>query len=106
MSKIFYDQIIILDKVEKAINQIADSHQEKLELWQIIDNITHHHIINCILNLLPETHHLKFLNLFHKSPHDDQLFLFLKENSDLDIKSELQKESQNLSFDLLELINS
>ena len=105
MNKVFYDSIIILEEVEKAINQTIESHQEKQEIWQLVDNITHQRIIFRILKVLPETHHNKFLDMFHEAPHDEELLEFLKEKSKTDIETELQKEAEHLTLELLELIH-
>ena len=84
MSKIFYDQIIILNKIEETINLTIDSHEDKLELWKIIDNITHNRILLRILEILPQKHHNPFLTRFHQAPFDDELLEYLKEKSKID----------------------
>ena len=79
MSHIFYDHLIILDKLEKEINKAAETKEEKHELWRIVDEIIHHKILGCIFDHLPQEHHHDFLEKFHQTPHDNSLMEFLKE---------------------------
>ena len=85
MSKIFYDHLLDLKKVSKHVGKVARSEDEKIELWQIVDEIVHHGVIGCILDNLPKEHHEEFLERFYESPHDEQILVFLKEKIQKDI---------------------
>jgi len=41
MSKLFFDHLIILEDLETEIKEVAESPEEKEELWQLIDEILH-----------------------------------------------------------------
>lgn len=105
MSRIFYDQLIALEKVEKKINQIIHSHQEKLEIWEIIDNLLHRRILIKILEILPEKHQPNFLLNFNQNPYDPSLLQSLKENSP-DTENRILNEANNLTQEILETIKS
>ena len=102
MSKIFYDHLIKFERLEVHINSISDSHEEKHELWNIIDKLIHNRIINKILHLLPGRHHDEFANLLHEKPFDDAIIQFLKEASDEDIEIHIKKEVEILEKELLQ----
>jgi hypothetical protein len=101
MSKIFYDDIVSLDKVEKEINRIAQSHDEKIDLWQIVDEILHHKVIGCVLDRLPRENHEEFLDKFHKAPHDRALLKYLASKIKDDIRTIIKNEAEDLVDDIL-----
>ena len=77
MSKIFFDDLIILDEVESEIKNFTDSDDTRYELWNVIDEIIHHRVFDCIFHHLPDEHHHDFLDKFHEAPHDFSLIEFL-----------------------------
>lgn len=104
MSKLFYDHLIILSDLEVEIKKIAETADEREELWQIVDEIIHHRILGCMLGYLPEHHHHEFLEKFHQAPHDEILFDYLKEKIGKDVELFIEKEINNLENELLQLI--
>jgi len=102
MSKIFYDHLISLSKIEKEINKVVESKEEKLELWQIIDEIIHHRVLGCIFQHLPQEHHYDFLEKFHRTPHDESLMHFLKEKIGEVIEELIKKEVDEFSNEILQ----
>ena len=42
MSRIFYDNLVSLNEVERAIKEITDIKEETEELWGLVDDIVHH----------------------------------------------------------------
>lgn len=105
MSKIFYDPLITLEKVEKKINKHFGSHQQKLEIWDIIDTLIHHRFLNIILEILPEKHQPSFILNFNKNPYDPSLLKFLKEKSP-EIENYLSNEAETLTQEILDIIES
>ena len=101
MSKIFYDDLVDLSKVEKKINKVARSEEEKHELWKTVDEIVHHRVMGCILRRLPREHHEDFLDKFRRRPHDEGLFEYLKEKIKDDIKFFIKEEALKLGYELL-----
>jgi len=85
MSKIFYDHLLELDKVEKSIKKVSSTKEEAIELWGIVDEIIHHRVFGCVLEQLPEKHHREFLEMFHSAPGDEKLLNYLKEKIKNDI---------------------
>lgn len=104
MSKIFYDHLINIDRVDREIKKIAESHEEKSELWQIVDEIIHHRMFGCIFDKLPREHHKEFLERFYKTPHDEGLLVFLSEKVKEDIGLLLKYEAKKIEHELLELL--
>lgn len=103
MSKIFFDNLLQLDEVEEQIKKIAQTQDEREELWGIIDQIVHHKVFDSILSKLPKESHHEFLELFHNHPHDEDLiFGYLASKIDINIKEILKQELGGLAYELLE----
>jgi hypothetical protein len=102
MSKIFYDRLLELKKIDKEIKKTSKSKEEREELWVLVDEIIHHKVIGCILDNLPRERHEEFLDLFYKSPHDEELlFTYLRKEVGENIESIIKQEIESLSADLL-----
>lgn len=102
MSKIFYDRLLTLEDLESEIKKVAKTHEEREEIWHLIDEIIHHKAMGCILDKLPRAHHEEFLEMFHNSPHDeDLLFGYLEEKIGQNAEEILKQELGNLAFELL-----
>jgi hypothetical protein len=107
MSKLFFDRLVELKEIDKQIKKVAKTSEEKEELWGLVDEIVHHKVMGCILDKLPRVHHEEFLDLFHKSPHDeDLLFTYLRKKVGDNIEDLIKQEIGNLSADLLKDIKS
>ena len=104
MSKIFFDHLIILDDVESEIKNFTDSDDSRHELWQIIDEIVHHRVFDCIFNHLPDEHHHDFLDKFHETPHDDSLMEYINEKTKEKIEEHIEQEVNGLKKELLQLV--
>jgi|SRR3972149_6460613 len=101
MSKLFYDHLIILTEVETEIKSMAETEEERHELWQIVDEILHHRILHLFLDKLPEMHHDEFLHRFHKSPHDENLLGFLNERIEENVEELIKEEMELLTSEIL-----
>ncbi len=106
MSHLFYDHIITLETIEDAINQIASDHQQKQELWQLVDGITHQRVLHIILTHLPEKHHHQLLILIKDSPYSEDIFTFLEDKTQINLEKQLEQEKETLTQELLELITA
>jgi hypothetical protein len=107
MSKLFFDKLVELKEIDKQIKKVAKTNEEKEELWGLVDEIVHHKVMGCILDKLPRIHHEEFLDLFHKSPHDEELlFAYLRKKVGDNIEELIRQEIGDLSDDLLEDIKS
>ena len=104
MSKVFYDHLIILTEVETEIKSMAETEEERHELWQIVDEIIHHRVLHLFLDKLPEAHHDEFLLRFHKSPHDENLLGFLNERIEENVEKLVKVEMELLTSEILRVI--
>lgn len=101
MSLVFYDHLIVLDEVDAEIKTAAKTKEEKEELWQIVDEIVHHRIMDVILSRLPRESHEEFLEKFTKSPHDRELISYLREKIKDDVEAIIHEEIQKLKKEIL-----
>jgi hypothetical protein len=107
MSKLFFDNLIEFKEIDKQIKKVVKDSTEREELWLLIDEIIHHKVMGCILCKLSKEHHEEFLDMFHKSPHDEELiFKYLRTKIGDNIESLIQQEIGDLSSDLLKEIKS
>ena len=105
MSKLFFDHLIILKEVDVYIKKNASSKEEQEELWGLVDEIVSHKALDVILGRLHRDYHEEFLDMFHKSPHDEDLiFGYLKEKIGENIEDILKQELGTVAFDLLKEI--
>lgn len=102
MSKVFYDHLLGLEKIEKKIKKVAKTPEEKEELWLLVDEVVHHKALGCILDQLPRDKHEEFLEMFHKSPHNENLIMnYLKKQIGENFEELLRQELGEISSDLL-----
>lgn len=107
MSKLFYDHLVELKKIDKLIKKVAKTSEEREELWGLVDEIVHHRVMGCILDKLPREHHEEFLEMYHARPHDDEyLFGYLKEKIGENVEELIKQEIGTLGTDILEEIRS
>jgi hypothetical protein len=107
MSKIFYDRLLNLDKIDKEIKKAAKSKEEREELWVLVDEIIHHKVVGCILDNLPREKHEQFLDIFYKNPHDEELlFSYLRQEIGENVEDIIKQEIDNLSLELLQDIQT
>ena len=107
MSKLFFDHLVELKKIDKEIRKVAKTAEEREELWGIVDEIVHHKVIGCILDKLPRENHEEFLEIYHKSPHDsDVVFGYLREKTGGDMEKDLKEEIDKLGDEILGEIKS
>lgn len=104
MSKIFYDDVISLKKVEKQIKRSVETQEEREEIYQLIDEILHHRLLGSILDKLPKHDHKEFLDRFAQRPHDEAHFTYLAEKIHEDVKEFLKHEVRMLSTEILAMI--
>ena len=106
MSKLFFDQLVVLDDIDGEIKKLTKSREEKEELWQLVDEMVHHRVLGCVLDALPRGNHDEFLEKFHKAPHDESIMDFLREKVGDNIDELIRQEIGGLAFELLEEIRA
>src|SRR3989344_7486906 len=92
MSKIFYDHLVIFEEVEREIKNVTELAEEREELWHLIDEIIHHRVLGCILDVLPRKDHEEFLLSFHASPYSDTHIVYLNKKIQGNIEETIKKE--------------
>ena len=105
MSKLYYDHLLDLEKVERKINKIAKSRQEREEIHKLVDDIVHHRIMGCVLDKLDSKHHEEFLSEFSRRPHDTGLIGYLGERIKEDVEGFIRHEIHLLTDELLAIIH-
>jgi hypothetical protein len=106
MSKIFFDHLVVFEKIDLEIKNAAKVPEEKEELWQIVDEIVQHHVLICILEELPREHHEDFLDKFHSHPYDSGLIRYLNKKTNSDIEEIIREKVKSLEKEILEDISS
>ena len=97
----FYDSLVILDEVISELDAYDLPEEERAEIMGLIHHPTHHHILNVILNHLPQEHHESFLTRFQSTPHDPELLAFLKKEIKADIESEIRIQAKKIKAEIL-----
>lgn len=107
MSKLFFDHLIVFDEIELIIKKNTQTVEEKEELWELIDEMVHHKVLEVILDRLPRGSHEEFLELFHQRPHDETTIIgYLKRKINENVEEILKQELGSFAFDLLEEIKA
>jgi len=104
MSRIFYDHLIDLDKVESRIKKIAKTEEERHELYHLIDDIVHHRVLGSIFKELPEGDHKEFVKELKARPHDKKLITYLQDKVVHDVEEFIMTEIHSLAKELLQVI--
>jgi hypothetical protein len=102
MSKLFFDGLLDLNKIEEEIKKAFPSKEEREESESLVDSIVQDKVLEKILDKLPQDTHVEFLELYHKCPYDEEIiFGFLKKKTNNDIEKELHNELENIPSDIL-----
>lgn len=92
MSKIFYDELLDLSDVEKYINKVSTTPEEKEELWAIVDELVHHKVFGCILEKLHPDFHEEFIDMFKSNPYDESIIQYLDEKIENDVEELIRNQ--------------
>ncbi len=87
MSKIFYDHLIEIEIVKLHIDKVTTTHEEKEDLWNLVDEFVNHKIISSILSELDETSQDEFLSMFFDKPYDTEIINYLNEKLPLPLEN-------------------
>lgn len=105
MSKLFFDHLIVFEKVERHFKSMSMSKDEKHELSTMIEDMIHHRALHLILGKLPANDHNEFLQKFLETPYEDSLIEFINLRIDSDISKHLEEEFKLLEEEILEKLN-
>ena len=101
MSRVFYDHLLELEVLNDYINKICEIEEEKVDLWNIVDEIIHHKVLGCVLDHLPIEHHEPFVEKFRNEPHNMELIILINKNIEHDIEEKIRESMNNLQEELL-----
>ena len=101
MSVLYYDRLIIFEGLDKKLKRLVSSNDELQEMWHIVEELTHHRIMGCVLDKLPHDHHEEFLKKFEKTPHDEKLLEYLQEKIEDDMEKIIKREAKLLAKEIL-----
>lgn len=101
MTKIFYDDLIKIEEIFFEFEDCDFTSEEKEEFISLIDETFHHHMLDLILDNLPEEYHEFFLSQFYQTPCNKGLMKFLKEKIDDDIDRKIEKRAQEIKKEIL-----
>lgn len=102
MSRIFYDRLIVLEDFGREVKKKTSSKEEEFEIWELVDNILSHKVMDIILEKLPLKHHDEFIEKFLEAPFDETLFDYLKEKIEDNIEEVIKQEIGDLAYQMLE----
>lgn len=97
----FYDHLIVLEEVTSELGLYDLPEEDRAEILSLIHHTTHQHLLNVILNHLPQEHHENFLTKFQSTPADPELLAFLKKEIKADIESEIRIQAKKIKAEIL-----
>ena len=77
MSKIFFDHLIEIEEIEVYIKNISQTHEERIDLWETVDEFVNGRILSLIYDALDEEFHEEFTNIFLDRPYDTAIINYL-----------------------------
>lgn len=77
MSKIFFDHYLEIEDIKIFIDEMAQTHEEKEDLWNLVDEYINHKIISSILTKLDDESQEEFLKMFFDKPYDSGIISYL-----------------------------
>lgn len=101
MSKLFYDHLTNLELLDSHIRLVVDEKEQQKELWELIDSILHHSVLEFILDSLQPYHHDEFIVMYHDCPHDHRILVYLEEKIDSKFSKKLENHIKKLEQTLL-----
>lgn len=104
MSKLFFDHLVVFNKVDIVIKKSVNSSDEKEELWRVVDELVQSHVLTSILEKLPCEHHSDFLEKYHACPFDEDLINYLNEKIDENIEDTIRNGIRFLEEEILKEI--
>jgi len=104
MSKLFFDHFIEIENISIHISGISESMEEKVDLWNLIDEYINNRIIYLILNELEDEHHDGFLEMFLDKPFDENIIGFLDERLPRSFESLITENLPLITSDLIEIL--
>lgn len=104
MSKIFFDHLIEVEEIKLYIDRVTQTHDEKEDLWNLVDEYINHRIISSILSGLDEGSHEEFLSMFLEKPYDPGIINYLDTRLTVTLDELVDKNLQEIINELNEIL--
>jgi hypothetical protein len=104
MHALFLDHYLNIDTLEKRINSLAESFEDRSNLWEIVDGIIHYQLLSFIFSVLEPKDHQFFFDLYKQAPYDLNIVAVVKQQTDIDLAPLIKNESERLQQELLEIL--
>ena len=82
--KLFYSHLVDLEPLVKELELVSMQPDEREEIFELVDDIIHHRVLDSLLEILPEEDHEIFLERFTNTPANPEILEFLKEKAKSD----------------------
>ncbi len=106
MSKLFFDHLIVLEKIDLEIKRVVVNPEEREELWKLIDEIVQYHVLICLFEKLPVEDHSYFLDMFFTYPYDRKIIEYLNEKIGEDMEELIGNKLVSLEEEILEVFKT
>ncbi len=103
MGRIFFDNLIEIEQVEIYIDRVAETHEEKEDLWELVDEYINRKIVSSILSQLDENSQEEFLSMFLTKPYDSGINDYLDSKLDDPLEYLIGLSTENIVKELEEL---
>ena len=103
MGRIFFDNLIEIEQVEIYIDRVAETHEEKEDLWELVDEYINRKIVSSILSQLDENSQEEFLSMFLTKPYDSGIKDYLDSKLNDPLEYLIGLSTENIVKELEEL---
>lgn len=103
MGNIFFDNLIEIEQVKIYIDRVTQTHDEKEDLWMLVDEYINRKIVSAILSELDETSQEEFLSMFLSKPYDNSIKDYLNSKLENPLEYLIGLNIENIVKELDEL---
>lgn len=103
MSKIFFDHYVEIEDIKVFIDEMAQTHEEKEDLWNLVDEYINHKIISSILTKLDDNSQEEFLKMFFEKPYDSEIISYLDSKLGIALSEVINTKIGEIKNDLKEI---
>jgi len=100
MSKLFFDHLVKLAKLEEKLAALEAADEEVDELRRIVDELVQQKVVEVILSVLHEDHHHTFISRLHLAPADPEILEWLREQVE-DIDGQIEAAIGELEEEII-----
>ncbi|KKQ50506.1 MAG: hypothetical protein US95_C0032G0004 [Candidatus Woesebacteria bacterium GW2011_GWB1_38_5] len=106
MSKIFFDHLIEIEEIKIYIDGIVEDHDEKEDLWNLIDEFINYNMISSILTALDEESHSEFVTMFLDKPYDLEITKYLDSRLAVPLSTLAKDIEKKMLYELSEILEA